>query len=239
MHSDHSRSNTHRVGSSCWLCGQWLSKTFYWTVGKSEGAAMTRRQLGILREIFHRYLLFPFDQDDTDEDEEGNGGRRATKTKQALELLDPACLDALFSELNIKIGSEKLRELFALFDDGDGRVSLAELVAVVSRAIFLQTSSTGAVPARVLLVTDFGGTYVNEEPVEMTYDSRLRRFSVSIMVPPTRVSYFFVVDTVPRTAADQLMESPHPESTEAKAKAYKIKTKAMRDAIFQIKKRWH
>ena len=238
--------NTHRViGSSCWLCGQWRSQTFYWTVGKSEGAAMTRRQLGILREIFHRYLQFPFDADNDEKDEEDSEDARTgstpsprsrKRTKDTPESLDPACLETLFSDLNIKITTEKISDLFALFDDGDRRVSLPELVAVVSRAIFLQDSSTGAVPARVLLVTDFGSTYVNEEPVDMTYDSKSRSFSVSIMVPPTRVSYFFVVNGQPRTAADQLMESPQPESTEAKAKAYKIKTETMRAAIFPNQK---
>ena len=138
----------------------------------------------------------------------------------ATSSLDPACLEKLFSELQVKITKERISELFTLFDDGNGRLELPELIAMVSRAIYLQTSSTGAVPARVLLVTDFGGTYVNEEPVDMTYDSKTRRFSVSIMVPPTRVSYFFVVNGEPDSASDQLMESPHPESTEAKSKKH-------------------
>ena len=236
LHPSHATSKIkYRMGSSCWVCGQWTSHKFHWTVGKSEGAMLTRRQLGILREMFRRYLRYPFNKEDSD-DESGSENYVRGKPNPEIVSLDPKCLKQLFGELKLNVSQERIDELFCLFDDGNGQVEFPELVAMVSRAMFLQDASTGAVPARVLLVTDFGGTYVNEEPVEMLYDSSSRTFNVHIMVPPTRVSYFFVVNGQPRTAADQTMESPFPESTEARAFAYKIKTDSMRKAIFPDEK---
>jgi len=218
----HQHSSPARKGSGCWLCGQWKPIEFIYTIGRSEGFKLVRRQLGVLREMFHHHATTgTTDGMDTDEDEDAPSKPKVDDfiSKKKLKL----CIDFL----HIDMSDEELFDIANLMDlDGSGEIEFGELVSIVSRCLYLQTSSSsgGAAPSEILLVTDFGGTYVNEEPIVMTYDSSTRTFRTTIMCPPTLVHYHFVVErTDAKCAADQPMQAPGPLSTECYNNRWKLK----------------
>jgi len=206
-----------RKGSGCWICGQWSPVEFIWTVGRSEGFNLVRKQLGVLREIFHHHAV------GQQLNVSGSGYLPKTKLAEVLTFL------------NIHMEQSELLEVASLLDrDNSGKIEFGELVSIVARCLYLQTSSKhgGGSPAEVLLVIDFGSTYVNEEPTPMIFNSTSRTFSTTIMCPPTKVNYHFVIDNKTcRCAADQPMEAPAPASTLAEANRWKLKKNPTLDAF--------
>ena len=212
-----------RIGSGCWICGKWKPIEFVWTVGRSEGFNLVRKQLGVLREMFAHHSITK------------HVNAKGVVVPGVQDYLPKILLKEMLTFLHIDMEQDKLLEVANLLDrDGSGRIEFGELVSIVSRCLYLQTNSksgSGA-PSEILLVTDFGSTYVNEEPITMTYDSTTRNFTSTIMCPPTKISYHFIVEgKICRCAADQPMASPAPPSTLAELNRWKYKKSPALDAL--------
>ena len=148
-----------RYGSSCWLCGKWSPITFEWSVGRSEGFNLVRRQLGVLREMFRHHAV--------NHEEDMKKKKKKEKKKTRLHdggYLPKNKLSEVLEFLSIEMKEKDLFDVAKHLDrDKSGQIEFGELVSIVSRCLYLQTSSAGGagVPSDILLVTDFGGTFVN------------------------------------------------------------------------------